>query len=132
MSFTLVRHTFNREAHLMRKIDRKTADPEILRAYEELRYERRYPKLEIMAWAIRAAAYGGVLPIFFIPEGARPTYLVVWVICLAIAVTMKLFLMIFWKPKGERLKMALIIGAVIGAALIMLAGFYFLAFVLLL
>jgi hypothetical protein len=109
----------------MRKINRKTADPEILQAYEELRYERRYPKLEIMAYAIRALGYAGVLPVFFIPEGARLPYIKVWMVFAAVAIIMEFSLMVFWQPRGRRMKAFLIIIAVIGTAALMVAGFIF-------
>lgn len=109
----------------MRKINHKATDPEILRAYEELRYERLYPKLEIMAYAIRALGYGGVLPVFFLPERVRPTYIKVWMIFAATAIIMDLFLMVFLQPRDRRLMAGLIIVVVIGTAALIITGLIF-------
>lgn len=108
---------------IMRRINRKTADPEILRDYEELRFERRYPKLQIMAWAIRALGYLGILPVFFLPEDVRWPYAKVWMVFAAIAITTELFLMVFWQPRGRRIRATLIIVGVIGTGVLMLVGF---------
>lgn len=109
----------------IRKISRKSADPEILRSYEEMRFERRYPKLMMLALWVRILGYGGIIPIFFLPEGARVTYLTIWMIFAGIAVVMELALMVGWQPSGRRLKALLLIIAVIGLAMLMMVGFVY-------
>jgi len=108
----------------MRKINRKTADPEILQAYEEMRYERRYPKLDLAINVFRGVAYLGVMPVFFIPEGMRQPWIKVWMVVVAIALVMELTLMVAWQPRGRRMKTFLLIVGVLVGAVIMLASFY--------
>lgn len=107
----------------MRKIDRKTADPEILKAYEQLRFERRYPKLEILAYVIRALGYGGLLPIFFIPEGARITYLWIWMAFAGMAIVMEFSLLVAWRPRGHRLKATAFVLAALAFVGALVVGF---------
>jgi hypothetical protein len=108
----------------MRKINRKTADPVILQQYEEMRFERRYPKLEIAAWVIRACGYAGILPAFFIPQEWAWTYIKVWMVFAAIAIIMELTLLVAWQPRGRRLKaLALIVGTLM-VLILMAAGFF--------
>lgn len=107
----------------MRKIDRKTADPEILNAYEQLRFERRYPKLEVLAYVIRALGYGGLLPILFIPAGARPTYLWVWMSFAGVAILMEFSLLVAWQPRGRRMKAVAFVFAALAFVGALVVGF---------
>lgn len=110
----------------MYKINRKTADPDILRAYEELRHERRWPKLDQMVNIVRVVAYAGLLPIFFVPSGARPTYLYAWMGCVAPVIFMEFILMVAWQPSGKRLRAIALIAGAIGMGVAALAGLFFL------
>jgi hypothetical protein len=110
----------------MPKINRKTADPEILQAYEQLRFERRYPKLGRMTNIIRLLAYAGIIPVFFVPETMRVPWLVAWGVVAVVVIPMELMLLVAWQPRGRRLQAGFIIFGILITVVFMAAGFYYL------
>ena len=109
----------------MFRINRKKADPEILQAYEELRFERRYPQLDLAINLFRAIAYAGVLPVLFIPADMRWTWMKVWMVIVSVALVVEFTLMIMWQPRNRRLKAAMFVLGCLALVLVMFAVYVF-------
>lgn len=103
----------------MRGFKRRKADPSILRNYEDLRNERRYPYLYMAALALRAIAIALLIPIFFIPSSARLTYMSVWMVCALLAIITQLALMVNWSQHGQRWRSFWIIVGVLATVAVM-------------
>ncbi|HET7320422.1 MAG TPA: hypothetical protein VFI84_02440, partial [Candidatus Saccharimonadales bacterium] len=105
------------------RINRRKADRELLKQYEDMRNERRRPWLEVVAYAAKGVVYAGLFPVFFIPQSIRLTYLTCWMVFAGLYIVTMFVLMVRWQPHGKRLRgLAIVVGFVITAVL-MLIGF---------
>lgn len=104
----------------MRRIDRKKADPEMLREYEAMRYDRRRPILFAALTLIAAFFIVGFMLLFFVPQDKRPTISYIWLAMACLAIIGSATFMVAWQPPGRRLRVALIIMASLLAGVVLL------------